>query len=257
MVMQPRPSADTRGPLTPSLLYRIDPTIPRARRLDPPAVGRAALAACGHQNYRMPDYAGSLREEDLDSDPLRQFAAWFQQAAGAGLVMPEAAALATASADGTPSVRMVLVKAFEERGFVFYTGYDSRKGRELAANPRAALLFHWLPLGRQVRIEGDVERTSAEETAAYVRSRPRDSQLSALASPQSRVIPGRETLEVRVAELRDRYGEAELPLPEGWGGFRLLPLTYEFWQQRENRLHDRLSYTRGPGGGWVVERLAP
>ena len=139
----------------------------------------------------MSDYGQPLREQDVDSDPLRQFAAWFREAEGAGVRMPEAAALATATADGAPSVRMVLVKGFDERGFVFFSNYESRKGRELAANQRAALLFYWDPLGRQVRIEGPVERTSAGETAAYVRSRPRGSQLSALASPQSQTIDSR------------------------------------------------------------------
>lgn len=147
------------------------------------------------------EYGRPLREQDVDADPLRQFAAWYEQAQAAGVRMPEAAAVATTAADGTPSVRMVLVKAFDERGFVFFTNYSSRKGGELHANPRAALLFHWDPLGRQVRIAGPVSRTSAQETAAYVRTRTRGSQLSALASPQSQVVSGREQLERAVAEL--------------------------------------------------------
>jgi pyridoxamine 5'-phosphate oxidase len=202
------------------------------------------------------DYGNPLREQDADPDPLRQFASWYEQAAAAGVRMPEAAALATASSDSAPSVRMVLVKGFDERGFVFFSGYASRKGRELAANPRAALLFHWDPVGRQVRIEGPVEHTSAEETAAYVRSRPRDSQLSALASPQSETIDSRTALEGRVAELEARYPDGELPLPSGWGGFRLIPRSFEFWQQRHDRLHDRLRYLPR-GDGWAIERLAP
>ena len=202
------------------------------------------------------DYGIPLREEDLDSDPVRQFAFWFGEAGIAGVREPEAAALATASADGVPSVRMVLVKDFDERGFVFFSSYTSRKGREIAANPRAALLFHWDPLGRQVRIEGAVEHTSAEESAAYIRSRPRSSQLSALASPQSERIDSREELERRVCELERRYADRELPLPSSWGGFRLLPETIELWQQRHDRLHDRLLYRRAPDG-WVIERLAP
>ena len=202
-------------------------------------------------------FARPLREQDLDSDPVRQFSAWFEDAAGAGVRAPEAAAVATASADGAPSVRMVLVKQCDERGFVFYSNYESRKARELAANPRAALLFHWEPLGRQVRIEGPVERLSRDASEAYVRSRPRLSQLSALASPQSRPIESREMLENRVAELAATYSGADLPLPETWGGFRLLPETYEFWQHREDRLHDRLRYSRGGDGRWHVERLAP
>jgi pyridoxamine 5'-phosphate oxidase len=205
----------------------------------------------------MSDYGKALREQDVDGQPLRQFAAWFAEAGNAGVRMPEAAALATASADGAPSARMVLVKGFDERSLVFFSSYESRKGRELAANARAALLFHWDPLGRQVRIEGPVERTSAAETSDYVRSRPRGSQLSALASPQSQVIDSRATLERRVAELEDRYGQSELPLPEGWGGFRLVVESVELWQQRHDRLHDRLHYRRDGDTGWVLERLAP
>jgi pyridoxamine 5'-phosphate oxidase len=152
---------------------------------------------------------------------------------------------------------MVLMKAFDERGFVFFTNYSSRKGKELEANPRAALLFHWDPLGRQVRIAGPVQRTSMEETAAYVRTRPRGSQLSALASPQSEVVASREQLERGVAELAERYGEGELPISEGWGGFRVAAEEIEFWQQRHDRLHDRLRYKREGDGAWMIERLAP
>ncbi len=205
---------------------------------------------------RVTDYGKPLRVEDVDGDPARQFAAWFADAQATGMRMPEAAAVATASRDGAPSVRMVLVKQFGEGGFVFYTNYSSRKGRELHDNPRASLLFHWDPLGRQVRIEGPVARASAEETAAYVRSRPRGSQLSALASPQSEVVPSREALETRVEELMALYGEGELPLPGDWGGFRLTPESFEFWQQRHDRLHDRLLYERS-GSGWAIARLAP
>ena len=202
-----------------------------------------------------------LREQDVDPDPLRQFAIWFREAGAASIRMPEAAALATASKSGIPSLRMVLVKGFDERGFVFFSNYASRKGRELAANPVAALLFYWDPLGRQVRIEGPVARTSAEESASYVRSRPRASQLSALASPQSETINGREALEQRAAELEAQHGGLELPLPSSWGGFRLAAGTFEFWQQRDDRLHDRLRYRpeddSGGYGGWRIERLAP
>jgi len=203
-----------------------------------------------------PPFARPLREADVDPDPLRQFAAWFEQARAAGVRAPEAAALATATTDGRPSVRMVLVKETGAGGFVFYTNYESRKGRELAANPRAALLFHWDQLGRQVRVEGPVERLSAADSARYIRTRPRGSQLSALASPQSRPVPGREWLERRVAELAARHGEGELPLPTSWGGYRLSAERLEFWQHREDRLHDRLLYTRADGG-WRRERLAP
>jgi pyridoxamine 5'-phosphate oxidase len=203
------------------------------------------------------DALQSLREEDLDTDPSRQFTAWFESAAGAGTPAPEAAALATADRDGRPSVRMVLIKRADERGFVFFTNYVSRKARELTVNPHAALLFHWERLGRQVRVEGPVERTAPEETAAYVRSRPRASQLSALASPQSQVVESREVLERQVTDLAERYVGAELPVADGWGGFRLTPTVFEFWQRRENRLHDRLRYTGRPEGTWLLERLAP
>jgi pyridoxamine 5'-phosphate oxidase len=203
------------------------------------------------------DFARPLREEDVDPNPFQQFARWFDEATSAGVRAPEAAAVATATTDGEPSVRMVLVKQADESGFVFYSNYESRKGRELAANPRAALLFHWDLLGRQVRIEGHVERTSPDESSAYVRSRERGSQLSALASPQSRTIDSREALERRVAELAARHEGAELPLPDAWGGFRLIPEVFEFWQHRDDRLHDRLRYTSQTDGRWQLERLAP
>ncbi|MEA2196293.1 MAG: pyridoxamine 5-phosphate oxidase [Solirubrobacteraceae bacterium] len=198
-----------------------------------------------------------LREEDVDPDPLVQFATWFELATQAGVRAAEAAALATAAPDGVPSVRMVLVKQFDARGFVFYTSYESRKGIELAANPHAALLFYWMPLGRQVRIEGTVKRTTPEQTAAYIRSRPRASQLSAIASPQSQVIASREVLERRVAELAAGNESSDPPLPGTWGGFRLYPTSFEFWQNREDRLHDRLRYTSADDGRWTIERLAP
>ena len=198
-----------------------------------------------------------LLEEDVHPDPLLQFAVWFEDARSAGIFEPEAVALATATPDGSPSARMVLLKGFDERGFVFFTNYESRKGAELAANPRAALLFHWKELGRQVRIEGPVERVSREETAAYVATRSRASQLGALASPQSREIGSREELEALVAEVERRYERSELPVPEGWGGYRLDPRVYELWQHGEARLHDRLRYRRAAGGRWHLHRLAP
>ena len=202
------------------------------------------------------DFAKPLNERDADPDPLRQFAVWFQEAGESGLRAPEAVAVATATPDGLPSVRMVLMKEFDERGFVFYSNYESRKGRELLDNPCAALLFHWDTLGRQVRIEGPVERMGMEESAAYIRSRPRGSQLSALASPQSQPVESRNELERLVAELAVLNEEGELPLPEHWGGYRVYPERYEFWQHRDDRLHDRLVYERHEGG-WAIQRLAP
>jgi pyridoxamine 5'-phosphate oxidase len=195
-----------------------------------------------------------LDEAELDSDPLRQFAAWFEDARAAGVRAPEAMALATATADGGPSVRMVLMKGFDEHGFVFFTGYESRKGAELSANSRAALLFYWDPLGRQVRIEGPVERVAEAESDAYFASRPRGAQISATVSPQSRVVESRAHLEAAAAELEARGGE--LRRPPAWGGFRVAPESYEFWQHRANRLHDRLRYRRD-GGAWTIERLGP
>ena len=213
---------------------------------------RAAATMCS-----VTEHAEPLREQDASPDPLDQFAGWFEQAGRAGMRMPEAVALATASSDGAPSLRMVLLKGFDQRGLVFFSNYASQKGRELAVNPRAALLFYWDPLGRQVRITGPVEHTSDGETASYVRSRPRKSQLSALASPQSQTLDSREALERRIAELEREYPAGELPLPASWGGFRLIPQTYEFWQQRHDRLHDRLLYRRADDGSWLIERLAP
>jgi pyridoxamine 5'-phosphate oxidase len=199
-----------------------------------------------------------LLERDVHPDPLRMFQGWFEEARETGMELPEAVALATATPDGAPSARMVLMKGADERGFVFYTSYDSRKSRELEANPRAALLFHWQSLGRQVRVEGTVERCSVEETERYVRSRPIPSQISALASPQSEVVESREWLEERVAELAARYADVEPELPAAWGGWRLVPAEWEFWQHREDRLHDRLRYRPDPSsGGWLLERLGP
>jgi pyridoxamine 5'-phosphate oxidase len=188
-----------------------------------------------------------------------QFGRWYDDAMAAGLVQPDAMTLATAGPDGRPSARMVLLKGFDHRGFVFYTNYTSRKGRELAANCAAALVFWWPPpVHRQVRIEGLVERVSHEESEAYFRTRPFGSQLGAWASNQSEVIPGRDVLERRLEQLTATYADGEVPLPPYWGGYRLAPEMIEFWQGRPNRLHDRLRYSRdGATNGWTLQRLSP
>jgi pyridoxamine 5'-phosphate oxidase len=198
-----------------------------------------------------------LREEDLAPDPFTQFGAWFDEVAQADIREPNAMTLATATPDGRPSARMVLLKGVDTRGFAFFTNYESRKGGELDANPRAALVFFWVQLERQVRVEGRVERLSAEDSDAYFASRPEGSQLGAWASQQSAVLPDRGPLEARYEELRAQYGGQEVPRPPFWGGFRVVPETVEFWQGRVNRLHDRLRYRRQDDGSWVIERLSP
>lgn len=195
-------------------------------------------------------------EEDLTEDPLPLFARWFDQARQQDGFEAHAVALATATPEGIPSARMVLMKDCDERGLTFFTNYGSRKGRELDVNPQAALLFHWPKLGRQVRIEGPVSRVDRGETEAYASSRSRASQLSALASPQSDPVPDRGWLERRVEELERQHTGAELPVREDWGGYRLEPLAWEFWQHRPNRLHDRFRYERSDGT-WRAERLGP
>ena len=192
----------------------------------------------------------------MTDDPLDLFTRWFDEARKQGAFEPQAVALATATPDGVPSARMVLMKGFDERGLTFFTNYASRKGDELEANPRAALLFHWPEVGRQVRIEGSVSRVDRSETEAYARSRERASQLSALASPQSRPVPDRAWLERRVEELDREHAGVELPVSDDWGGYRLEPRAWEFWEHRPNRLHDRLRYER-IDGAWRVERLGP
>lgn len=193
---------------------------------------------------------------DLDSDPVLQFEKWFKQAGEAGLIEPNAMSLATASADGMPLVRTVLLKAFDRDGFVFYTNYGSRKAKHLAENPRAALLFPWLGLERQVQITGRVEKVSAAETLKYFLSRPYGSQLGAWVSQQSSVVSSRSLLLAKLDEMKRKFAEGKVPVPEGWGGYRVVPDSIEFWQGRPSRLHDRFLYSKS-GDIWTIERLAP
>jgi pyridoxamine 5'-phosphate oxidase len=198
----------------------------------------------------------SLLEGEVEADPFRQFQAWFEEAHALSVYEPNAMALATADAEGRPSVRMVLLKGVDERGLSFFTNLSSRKAREIAANPRAALTFWWGPMERQVRFEGTIEGVSEAEADAYFATRPRGAQIGAWASAQSSTIAGREVLEAAVAELEARYGEGDVPRPPVWGGYRLLPEVVEFWQGRGDRLHDRLLYSR-EGDAWRIARLAP
>jgi pyridoxamine 5'-phosphate oxidase len=197
-----------------------------------------------------------LVEKDLAKDPYRQFEKWFHEAEAAKLVEPNAMILSTAGKDGRPSARTVLLKGFDGRGFMFFTNYESRKGRELEGNPHASLVFPWFPLERQVIIEGGVTKVSREESDAYFHSRPRASQIAAWASPQSTLISSRSVLEESVKVLEAKYAGREVPLPPHWGGWRVSPATVEFWQGRRSRLHDRLRYRRQKDE-WIVERLAP
>ena len=198
-----------------------------------------------------------LTRKNVDPNPLKQFEQWFQAATEAEPVLPEAVSLATATREGRLSSRMVLLKDFDETGFVFYTNYESRKGLELAENPNAALVFYWRQLERQICITGTVSKVSREESEAYFRTRPRGSQIGALTSSQSQVVASREVLENRFQQLMAEYEGREIPLPSYWGGYRLSPATIEFWQGRSDRLHDRFLYQRQSGGPWQLERLSP
>ena len=199
---------------------------------------------------------GALDERDVDPNPFVMFQQWLELAIAENLPEPNAMVVATAALDAKPSARVVLLRGVDERGFVFFTNYSSRKGKEFKDNPFAALVFFWQPLHRQIRIEGRVERVNAQESDAYFNSRPRGAQLSAAASPQSQVIPNREFLETRVTELDVKFPNHVLR-PAQWGGYRVVPDVFEFWQGRENRMHDRLRYTRGVNNAWKIERLAP
>lgn len=199
---------------------------------------------------------GGLHEGDVDRDPMQQFGRWFHEALDAGFEDVNGMFLATADADGTPSARVVLLKGFDGRGFVFYTNYDSRKARALDATGRAELVWYWAPLERQIRAAGPVERVSAEESDAYFATRPRPAQIGAWASPQSEVIPDRAALEQAYRAAEQRFGDGPVPRPPAWGGYRLAPDSVEFWQGRPSRLHDRLRYRRA-AGDWHLERLGP
>jgi len=198
-----------------------------------------------------------LRRSDLDPDPIKQFSNWFTAAIEAGIRDVNAMSLATAGPDAKPTVRIVLLKGFDQNGFVFFTNYESEKGKQLAANPYAAMAFYWIELDRQIRIGGEVEKTSREESQIYFRSRPIGSQLGAWASRQSDVIDGRRVLDARMSEMTERFANKTIPVPPHWGGYRLKPDVFEFWQGRPNRLHDRFRYTRQANGSWLIERLAP
>jgi pyridoxamine 5'-phosphate oxidase len=208
------------------------------------------------QNLRQEYRSAILTEQDIDQNPFVQFKTWFQQALDAQLYEPNVMTLATATADGIPSARIVLLKGFDEHGFVFYTNYESHKGRELQENPRAALVFFWAELERQVRIEGEVSKVAPEVSTAYFHSRPQGSQIGAMVSPQSQVIKSRDELENHIVILKEKYAKQVVPRPDHWGGYVVKPNSIEFWQGRPSRLHDRIRY-KFVDGSWIIDRLAP
>jgi pyridoxamine 5'-phosphate oxidase len=200
---------------------------------------------------------GALHREDLKPSPVEQFTLWFEQAGQSKILEPNAMSLATATADGKPSLRTVLLKGYDSRGFVFFTNLESKKAQQISENPNVSLLFLWLPLERQVIINGTAAKLSVTEVLAYFLKRPLDSQLAAWASPQSHVITSRKLLEMKWQELKRKFSSGQVPLPSFWGGYRVQPLECEFWQGGSHRLHDRFRYSRRPDGVWVIERLAP
>lgn len=201
--------------------------------------------------------AQGLPRASLDADPIRQFEQWYQAAIATGIPEPNAMSLCTVDASGQPFARTVLMKLFDHRGFVFFTNFESRKAQQIAGNPKVALLFPWVALARQVQITGQAQRISSLDSLTYFTTRPRGSQIGAWASPQSQVITSRSLLESKVAEMKQRFADGEIPLPDFWGGYRVVPNLIEFWQGRESRLHDRFVYSRERGDTWHIDRLAP
>lgn len=208
------------------------------------------------QNLRQEYRSAELTEQDIDQNPIEQFKTWFQQALDAKLYEPNVMTLATSTASGVPSARIVLLKGFDEQGFIFYSNYESHKGRELLENPRAALVFFWAELERQVRVEGTVSKVAPEVSTAYFHSRPHGSQIGAMVSPQSQVIKSRTELENHIVILKEKYAGQEVPRPDHWGGYVVKPTSMEFWQGRPSRLHDRIRY-KFVEGSWIIDRLAP